>query len=53
MGPPPYRCAPMARTYLAALASPMVVADRVKLSAKDSGIMMIGLNPAVLRAGPR
>jgi len=44
---------PMAFTYFAAFASPMVVADRFRLSAKDSGIMMMGLNPAALRAGPR
>jgi hypothetical protein len=31
----------------------MVVADRLRLSAKDSGIMMIGLNPAAARVGPR
>jgi hypothetical protein len=43
----------MTFTYFAAFASPMVVADRFKLSAKDSGIMMMLVNPAVWSAGPK
>jgi hypothetical protein len=43
----------MTFTYFAAFASPMVVADRFRLSMKDSGIMMRLVNPAVWRAGPR
>jgi hypothetical protein len=44
---------PMTFTYFAAFESLMVVLEPVRLSAKDSGIMMMLLKPAAARSGPR